>query len=63
MQFTGTAQLVEPTTAELELFGPGPHFVDGEVFDPVHLCIEPQFITVRSLSGSGNPERLCRHVR
>ncbi|MFE1901129.1 hypothetical protein [Streptomyces yangpuensis] len=63
MQFTGTAQLVEPTTAELEPFGPGPHFVDGEVFDPVHLCIEPQFITVRSLSGSGNPERLCRHVR
>ncbi|WP_051808583.1 hypothetical protein [Streptomyces sp. NRRL S-378] len=54
MQFTGTAQLVEPTATELELFGPGPHFVNGEVFEPVYLGIEPQFITVRTLSGSGN---------
>ncbi|KOU87327.1 MULTISPECIES: pyridoxamine 5'-phosphate oxidase family protein [unclassified Streptomyces] len=58
VQFTGTAQVVEPTTEELELFGPGPHCVDGEVFDPVYLRIEPQFITVHSLAGNGNPDRL-----
>ncbi|KJY23374.1 MULTISPECIES: pyridoxamine 5'-phosphate oxidase family protein [Streptomyces] len=58
VQFTGTAQVVEPTTEELELFGPGPHFVDGEVFDPVYLRLEPQFITVHSLAGNGNPDRL-----
>ncbi|WP_404958549.1 pyridoxamine 5'-phosphate oxidase family protein [Streptomyces sp. 147326] len=60
VQFTGTAQLVEPTTAELELFGPGPHFVDGAVFDPVYMRIEPQFITVHSLAG--NPERQYEHA-
>ncbi|MFJ6778587.1 hypothetical protein [Streptomyces yangpuensis] len=43
MQFTGTAQLVEPATTELELFGPGTHFVDGEAFDPVRMRIELQF--------------------
>ncbi|MFE7181109.1 pyridoxamine 5'-phosphate oxidase family protein [Streptomyces erythrochromogenes] len=62
VQFTGTAQVIEPTTAELELFGPGPHFVNGEVFDPVHMRIEPQFITLHSLAGNGNPDRLCAHA-
>lgn len=52
VQFTGTAELVEPTTAELELFGPGPHFVDGEVFDPVYMRIEPQLVTVHTLPGN-----------
>ncbi|WP_405941999.1 pyridoxamine 5'-phosphate oxidase family protein [Streptomyces sp. NBC_00207] len=60
VQFTGTAQLVEPATAELELFGPGPHFVDGALFDPVYLRIEPQFITVHALAG--NPERQYQHA-
>ncbi|RSS72270.1 pyridoxamine 5'-phosphate oxidase family protein [Streptomyces sp. WAC06614] len=55
VQFTGMAQVIEPSTAELELFGPAPHFVDGEVFDPVHMRIEPQFVTVHSLAG--NPAR------
>ncbi|MFD3537885.1 pyridoxamine 5'-phosphate oxidase family protein [Streptomyces sp. NPDC058662] len=55
VQFTGTAQVVEPTPTELELFGPGPHFVNGEVFDPVYLRIDPQFVTVHSLAG--NPTR------
>ncbi|MEV7416010.1 pyridoxamine 5'-phosphate oxidase family protein [Streptomyces sp. NPDC089919] len=50
VQFTGTAELVEPTTAELELFGPGPHYVDGELFDPVYMRIEPQFVTVHTLA-------------
>ncbi|MEU8460800.1 pyridoxamine 5'-phosphate oxidase family protein [Streptomyces sp. NPDC029003] len=52
VQFTGTAEIVEPTTAELELFGPGPHFVDGAVFDPVYMRIEPQLITVHTLAGN-----------
>ncbi|MEW2585673.1 hypothetical protein [Streptomyces virginiae] len=42
----------------MELFGPGPHFVDGEVFDPVCMRIEPQFITVHSPAGNGSPDRL-----
>ncbi|MCB5179859.1 pyridoxamine 5'-phosphate oxidase family protein [Streptomyces antimicrobicus] len=61
VQFTGTAQVVEPTAAELELFGPAPHFVDGEVFDPIHLRIEPQFVTVHSLAGK--PERQFQYLR
>ncbi|MFG2990828.1 pyridoxamine 5'-phosphate oxidase family protein [Streptomyces sp. NPDC048257] len=60
VQFTGTAQVIEPTTAELELFGPVPHFVDGEVFDPVYMRIEPQFITVHSLAGI--PDRQYQHA-
>ncbi|MFJ9076568.1 pyridoxamine 5'-phosphate oxidase family protein [Streptomyces sp. NPDC102278] len=52
VQCTGTAELVEPTNAELELFGPGPHFVDGAVFDPVYMRIEPQLVTVHTLAGS-----------
>ncbi|MEU3721562.1 pyridoxamine 5'-phosphate oxidase family protein [Streptomyces sp. NPDC031705] len=69
VQFTGTAELVEPSTAELELFGPAPHFMDGEVFDPVYLRIEPQLVTVHTLAGSpvgesfgGSPARPCRHA-
>ncbi|MFJ3882792.1 pyridoxamine 5'-phosphate oxidase family protein [Streptomyces sp. NPDC090077] len=69
VQFTGTAELVEPTTAELELFGPGPHFVDGEVFDPVYMRIEPQLVTVHTLPGyptgetrEGAPDRPYLHA-
>ncbi|MEU8431784.1 pyridoxamine 5'-phosphate oxidase family protein [Streptomyces sp. NPDC029216] len=61
VQVTGTAELTEPTTTELELFGPGPHFVDGAVFDPVYMRIEPQLVTVHTL-GSDDPDRLCRHA-
>ncbi|MFI5984657.1 pyridoxamine 5'-phosphate oxidase family protein [Streptomyces sp. NPDC051555] len=60
VQFTGTAQIVEPTTAELELFGPGPHFIDGAVFDPVYMRIEPQFVTVHALAG--NHDRQYQHA-
>ncbi|MFI6004319.1 hypothetical protein ACIA98_28575 [Streptomyces sp. NPDC051366] len=60
MQFTGTARIVEPTTPELELFGPVPHFVDGAVFDPVYMRIEPQFVTVHALAG--NPDREYQHA-
>ncbi|WP_274560648.1 pyridoxamine 5'-phosphate oxidase family protein [Streptomyces spiramyceticus] len=55
VQFTGTAEVFEPSHAELELFGRGPHSVDGEPFEPVHMRIEPQFVTVHSLNGA--PER------
>ncbi|MCJ0868720.1 pyridoxamine 5'-phosphate oxidase family protein [Streptomyces sp. AP-93] len=60
VQFTGTANLVEPTTAELELFGPGPHFVDGAVFDPVYMRIEPHLVTVHTLAG--NLDRQYQHA-
>ncbi|WP_079405577.1 pyridoxamine 5'-phosphate oxidase family protein [Streptomyces sp. 3211] len=60
VQFTGTAQVSEPTTTELELFGPVPHFVGGEVFDPVYMRIEPQFITVHS--PARNPDRAYEHA-
>ncbi|MFD4938402.1 pyridoxamine 5'-phosphate oxidase family protein [Streptomyces virginiae] len=60
VQFTGTAQVIEPTNTELELFGPVPHFIDGQVFDPVHMRIEPQFVTVHSLAR--NPDRRYQHA-
>ncbi|MEU8959457.1 pyridoxamine 5'-phosphate oxidase family protein [Streptomyces sp. NPDC048518] len=49
VQCVGYCERIEPTNAELELFGPGPHFVDGGLFDPVYLRIEPQFSTVHSV--------------
>ncbi|MFP3989142.1 pyridoxamine 5'-phosphate oxidase family protein [Streptomyces sp. E11-3] len=51
VQCVGTCEAVEPTTEELELFGPAPHFADGEAFDPVYLRIEPQVSTVHRLEG------------
>ncbi|MGI5444358.1 pyridoxamine 5'-phosphate oxidase family protein [Streptomyces sp. CA-243310] len=57
VQFTGTAELVEPTNAELELFGPGPHFVDGAVFDPVYMRIAPRLVTAHTLAGSHARDR------
>ncbi|MFA7761445.1 pyridoxamine 5'-phosphate oxidase family protein [Streptomyces sp. NRRL S-448] len=60
VQFTGTAQVTEPTNTELELFGPVPHFIDGQVFDPVYMRIEPQFVTVHSLAR--NPDRQYQYA-
>ncbi|MBD0745956.1 pyridoxamine 5'-phosphate oxidase family protein [Streptomyces sp. CBMA152] len=60
VQFTGTAEPVTPTPAELDMFGPAPRHVDGEDFDPVYLRIEPQFVTVHSLDYS--PERHLRNA-
>ncbi|MFB6807345.1 hypothetical protein [Streptomyces sp. NPDC056387] len=56
MQFTGTAQAVEPATGELELFGPVPHFTDGAAFDPVRMRIERRFVTVRPPAGNSDRE-------
>ncbi|KIF04290.1 Lpp-LpqN domain-containing protein [Streptomyces sp. RSD-27] len=61
VQVTGVAEFAEPTAAELELFGPGPHFVDGEVFDPVYLRIDPQLFSVHTL-GPGNADRRHQHA-
>ncbi|MFE3742326.1 pyridoxamine 5'-phosphate oxidase family protein [Streptomyces sp. NPDC059134] len=52
VQFTGTAELIEPTPSEIEMFGAGPHHVDGEPFDPVYMRLTPQFVTVHTLDHS-----------
>ncbi|MFJ8661341.1 pyridoxamine 5'-phosphate oxidase family protein [Streptomyces sp. NPDC093795] len=49
VQFTGTAEIVEPTEEELAAFGPAPEQADGEPFAPVYMRIEPQFVTVHAL--------------
>ncbi|MFE5590196.1 pyridoxamine 5'-phosphate oxidase family protein [Streptomyces sp. NPDC056549] len=56
VQFTGTAEIVEPTAQERAAFGPEPVQVDGEPFTPVFMRIEPQFVTVHELDYSGRPE-------
>ncbi|MEV3852757.1 pyridoxamine 5'-phosphate oxidase family protein [Streptomyces sp. NPDC050095] len=57
VQCVGTCEQIEPTTAELELFGPTPHYADGELFDPVYLRVDPQFVTVHELRGGSAPRR------
>ncbi|MFG2652851.1 pyridoxamine 5'-phosphate oxidase family protein [Streptomyces sp. NPDC048436] len=59
VQFVGVCEAFEPTNGELELFGPGPHYVDGELYDPVYLRIEPQLATVHTLQG-GRARQLQR---
>ncbi|MFJ3904301.1 pyridoxamine 5'-phosphate oxidase family protein [Streptomyces sp. NPDC090025] len=49
VQFTGTAEIVEPTEEEIAAFGPEPSSVDGEPFQPVYMRIDPQFVTVHTL--------------
>ncbi|MGW6486822.1 pyridoxamine 5'-phosphate oxidase family protein [Streptomyces sp. NPDC055056] len=51
VQIVGRCEPVEPTAAELELFGPAPPLVDGAPYEPVYLCIEPQFASVNSTDG------------
>lgn len=56
VQFTGTAEIVEPTEEQLAAFGPEPRAVDDEPFEPVYMRIEPQFVTVHELDYSaGRP--------
>ncbi|MBH5336021.1 pyridoxamine 5'-phosphate oxidase family protein [Streptomyces pactum] len=47
----GTARVVIPTGTELNRFGPAPHTVDGEPFDPVYLRVRPKFVTVHHIAG------------
>ncbi|MFE0699373.1 pyridoxamine 5'-phosphate oxidase family protein [Streptomyces sp. NPDC058872] len=49
VQFTGTAEIVEPTEEQLAAFGPEPERVDGEPYEAVYMRIEPQFVTVHAL--------------
>jgi hypothetical protein len=51
VQIVGRCEPVQPTAAELELFGPAPPLVDGAPYEPVYLCIEPQFASVNSTDG------------
>ncbi|MBT2438670.1 pyridoxamine 5'-phosphate oxidase family protein [Streptomyces sp. ISL-36] len=68
VQFTGTAEVVEPTEAQRAAFGPAPEMVDGEPFDPVYMRVEPQFVTVHTLDPTTEPpstpsgERHFHHV-
>ncbi|MFD3661612.1 pyridoxamine 5'-phosphate oxidase family protein [Streptomyces sp. NPDC058659] len=56
VQFTGTAEIVEPTEEQRAAFGPEPRTVDDEPFEPVYMRIEPQFVTVHELDYStGHP--------
>ncbi|MGA4850094.1 pyridoxamine 5'-phosphate oxidase family protein [Streptomyces sp. G5(2025)] len=59
VQCIGLCEAVEPTNAELELFGSTPHFADGELFDPVYLRIQPQVTKVHTLH-AGHDRRLHR---
>ncbi|MEV5882376.1 pyridoxamine 5'-phosphate oxidase family protein [Streptomyces sp. NPDC052020] len=57
-QVVGRCERYQPTAAELELFGPAPARVDGEPFEPVYLCVEPQFGVVHGVDGGpGGPVR------
>ncbi|MFD7323076.1 pyridoxamine 5'-phosphate oxidase family protein [Streptomyces sp. NPDC059875] len=60
VQFTGTAEVVEPTEEQLAAFGPSPQVVDGEPFEPIYMRIEPQFVTVHQLDYT--TERHLHHV-
>ncbi|MZD06389.1 pyridoxamine 5'-phosphate oxidase family protein [Streptomyces sp. SID5785] len=57
VQCVGTCEQIEPTPAELELFGPTPLFADGDLFDPVYLRVDPQFLTVHELEGGSAAQR------
>lgn len=60
VQVVGECSAYEPTADELERFGPAPRFVDGEPYEPVYLCVEPQFGTVHSTDGG--LERRFAHI-
>ncbi|MET9478906.1 pyridoxamine 5'-phosphate oxidase family protein [Streptomyces sp. NPDC006638] len=60
VQLTGTAQIIEPTPAELELFGPAPTLIDGEPYEPAYMRLTPQFFSVHTLDYSAG--RQTRHT-
>ncbi|MFC5801095.1 pyridoxamine 5'-phosphate oxidase family protein [Streptomyces formicae] len=62
VQCTGTAEIVEPTAAEVASFGPGPDQVDGEPFEPVYMRLRPRFVTVHT-SGSTPHTSACTEER
>ncbi|MGW2015694.1 pyridoxamine 5'-phosphate oxidase family protein [Streptomyces sp. NPDC001927] len=60
VQFTGYAEVVEPTEEQLTAFGASPQVVDDDPFEPIYLRIEPQFVTVHQLDYT--TERHLQHV-
>ncbi|AXG82631.1 pyridoxamine 5'-phosphate oxidase family protein [Streptomyces paludis] len=60
VQFTGTAELVDPTALEIELFDSSPNSVDGEAFVPVFMRLEPQFVIVHMIEYAR--ERQSQHA-
>ncbi|MET9406771.1 pyridoxamine 5'-phosphate oxidase family protein [Streptomyces sp. NPDC002935] len=60
VQVVGRCEPIEPTAAEVELFGPAPRLVDGEPFEPVYLGIAPRFSSVHSTDGG--LERRFQHL-
>ncbi|WP_326660105.1 pyridoxamine 5'-phosphate oxidase family protein [Streptomyces sp. NBC_00385] len=62
VQFTGPAQIVEPTCAQRELFGPAPAEVNGEPFAPAYLRLDPHFVTVHTLDFHATPRIRQRSV-
>ncbi|MFF7360171.1 pyridoxamine 5'-phosphate oxidase family protein [Streptomyces sp. NPDC008125] len=55
VQFTGTAELLEPSRAQRARFGALPAEVDGETFAPVYLRLRPQFASVHTLGWNSSP--------
>lgn len=55
VQVVGRCEDHEPSTAELERFGPTPDRVDGELFEPAYLRVDPQFGTVHFTDGATGP--------
>jgi pyridoxamine 5'-phosphate oxidase-like protein len=51
VQVVGVCKTVEPTSAQLALFGPAPRRVDDAPFEPVYLEVTPEFVTVHSTDG------------
>ncbi|MCM2413004.1 MULTISPECIES: pyridoxamine 5'-phosphate oxidase family protein [unclassified Streptomyces] len=56
VQFTGPAEIIEPTCAQRELFGPRPAEVNGEPFAAAYLRLDPHFVTVHTLDFHANRE-------
>ncbi|MFD9071522.1 pyridoxamine 5'-phosphate oxidase family protein [Streptomyces lasiicapitis] len=50
VQFVGQCETASPTAAELSLFGQAPHHVDGALYDPVYLVMDPQLAKVHTLT-------------
>lgn len=67
VQFTGTAEIVEPTAEQRAAFGAEPASVDGEPFEPAYMRVEPRFVTVHTFDyaagqSTPSPGRQFHHV-
>ncbi|MET9382040.1 hypothetical protein ABZY09_13355 [Streptomyces sp. NPDC002928] len=56
VQVVGECAAIEPTAGERDLFGPAPSRVDGEPYEPVHLCVTPRSVTVH-ITDTGPPRQ------